>query len=98
MAYCGVNNLVYPRERKIIFRENFIKISEVDAHTPLAAFLQDHNNVGQPFRILHILDESNFEQPVYLFYDDLMSFFMEFSQFLLNWVPFSLHVQVVASY
>ena len=98
MAYHGINYLVYPRERKTVFWASFDKISEVDAHMPFAAFLQDHNNVSQTFRVLYLLDESRFKQLVYLFSDNLMSFFMEFSQFLSNRVPFLFHVQVVASY
>ena len=69
---CGIKNLVYPKKRKTVFQVSFIKISEFDAHTSLATFLQDHNNVGQPFWTLHISDESYFEQLVYLFNDDLM--------------------------
>ena len=46
MAYCGVNDLVYPRENKTVFQESFIKINEVNAHTPFTIFLRDHGNVG----------------------------------------------------
>ena len=46
MAYYGVNDLVYPREKKIVFQASFIKINEVNAHTPFTIFLRDHENVG----------------------------------------------------
>ena len=98
MVYCDINDLVYPVEKKTIFWESFIKISEVNAHTSFTIFLRDHENIGQPFWVLHLLNKSSFEQLVYFFHNDLMSFFIKSMQFLSNQAPSSIHIQVVASY
>ena len=83
MAYCGVNDLVYPREKKIVFQASFIKINEVNAHTPFTIFLRDHENVGSLFGVLYLSDKSGFNQLVYFFHNDLMSFFIKFKLFYL---------------
>ena len=56
MAYCCVNQLIYPRKGERIFRTGFIQVCEVYAYPPLSVLLFYHHSVGQPFGIKYFLD------------------------------------------
>ena len=51
-----VHKLVNPGQREAILRADVIQIREVDAHSPFPICLFDHDNVGQPLRIVDFPD------------------------------------------
>ena len=50
MPYRRLDELVYFRKRKAVFRASFIEVSEVDAHSPFAVLLYE-DWIGEPVRV-----------------------------------------------
>jgi hypothetical protein len=59
-------------ERERIFGACLVETSVVDAHPKLAASLGDDNWVGQPPRVVNLLDESGVEQLLDFFTDEVL--------------------------
>jgi hypothetical protein len=68
----GVHNLIYTREWIRVFWTCLVKIGVVDAHPKLPVGLWDYNRVGQPYRMVDLLDEASLQQLADLFTDEVL--------------------------
>ena len=87
-----VHKLVNPGQREVVLRAGTIQICEVDAHSPFPVCLFDHDNVGQPLRIVDFPDEVSSVQLVHLVHDCFVSFKSEKSSSLLNRFLLRIHI------
>ena len=87
-----VHKLVNPRLREAILRACVIQVREVDAHSPLLVCLFDHDDVGQPLKIIDLPDEVSGEQLVYLIHDYFVLFKNENSSSLLDRLLLKIYV------
>ena len=76
----------------------FVDVSEVDTESPLAICFFDEYDVGQPLKILHLLDCSGLEEFVDLLVDGFLSFWREASPLLLDWLEGWADVQPMSYY
>ena len=72
-------------------------VGVVDAHPPCEVFLYDHDWVCQPVRVVHLHDETGFQQPGN-FFSYCSSFLLpETAEGLPNWLSIRLHMKRVLS-
>ena len=79
-----VHKLVNPGQREAVLRAGAIQIHEVDAHSPFLVCLFDHDNVGQPLRIVDFPNEVSSKLLVHLVHDYFVSFKSKNSSSLLT--------------
>ena len=58
MFYGGIDELVYPGQRKSILWIGFIYISKVYTYTPFVIRLLDEDDIRQPIRVVYLMDEA----------------------------------------
>jgi hypothetical protein len=58
--------MVNKRGWKIVFWASFVQITEIHTNANCALLLIDKNQVWYPFRQFHRVDETNFEQFIYV--------------------------------
>lgn len=67
MTSCGIHELVDSWEGETVLRTYSIKIGEVNLHPPFHVVLLHRDWVGDPLRILGLLDEAFLNQLLYFF-------------------------------
>ena len=75
MAYRCVDQLIYLKKGKRIFRIGFIQICEVYTYLPLAVLLFYHHGVGQLLQIKNFLDSPYSLKFSYLFLNSFVMIF-----------------------
>ena len=68
----GVHNLVYLWQRETVFWACIIEVGVIDAHLSFAFLFGHHHYICQPVRVIHLYDESGFQQLVNLIPDNLL--------------------------
>ena len=86
MAGCGIYDEVDSRQRETIFWACSVDVSEVDAESPLAVCFFDEYDVGQPFRIFHLIDCPCLEEFSDFLVDRLLPLWLEAPSLLLDWL------------
>ena len=74
-----VYDMVDSRQRKGILQASIIQVRIVEAHAPLAILLRDNDDVGQPFKVLNLPDETGGQKLVNFTIYDFSMFWMESS-------------------
>ena len=84
-GYC-IYDEVDSRQRETILWACFVKVSEVDAESPLTIRFFGEYNVGQPFRIFYLSDCPCLEEFFDLLVDRFLPFLREAPSLLLDWL------------
>ena len=79
-----LNELVYLRNKEVVFRTSFVKTSEVDAHSLLALVLHE-DWIGEQFRVKYLSDEADSKQPVDFVAEGLALLLIYLPRLLLHW-------------
>ena len=98
MAYCGVHDEIYPRQREAVLWACFVDVSEVDTESPLAICFFDEYDVSQPLKILHLPDRSCLEEFSDLLVDGFLSLWREAPLPLLDRFEGRVGVQPMSDY
>ena len=61
MSHCRFYQLVYSRKREVVFGASYVKISKVDADSPLASFIIYEDWVGELVRVKCLSEEASSE-------------------------------------
>ena len=69
----GIHNLIYLWQRETVFWACIIEVGVNDAHPPFAFLFGYHHYICQSVWVLHLSDESGFQQLVNLIPDNLLS-------------------------
>jgi hypothetical protein len=67
-----IHDLTYSQKRERNFGACLIETSVVDAHSKFPTGLGDDSRVGQPPRVVDLLDESSVEQVLNFFTDEVL--------------------------
>ena len=84
--------MVNSGQGEAVLQASAIQIYEVDAHSPFPVCLFDHDDVGQPLRVIDFPDEVSGEQLVHLVHNYLVSFKGEDPPSLLDGLLLGIHV------
>ena len=92
MSGCRVHKLVNLGQREAVLQAGIIQICEINAHSPFSICLFDHDDVGQPLKIIDLPYEVSSEQFVHLVHDYFVSFRSENSSSLLDRLLLKIHI------
>jgi hypothetical protein len=59
---CGIDYLVYARQRERILGTRLVKASIVNTHSPFPILLLYKDGIGKPVRVIHFLDETSCQE------------------------------------
>jgi hypothetical protein len=90
--------LVYSWKRKRVFRICLVETGVVDAHPKLPTDLRDYNRVGQPPRVVHLLDKASIEQLFDFFTDEVLLLNVQLQGLLLDQSGVGVDLQMVLNH
>jgi hypothetical protein len=90
--------LIYLWDRERVFWTCLVETSVVDAHLKLPACHGDDNRVGQPPRVVDLLDEASIKQLFNLFSNKVLSLYGLLSRFLLDQFSIRVDLQMVLNH
>ena len=79
------NNLIYTRQREVIFQACFVEVRVVFTYPPLTALLWNHHYIDQPLEVLYLSNKTCSHKIVHLCLNNLMAIRVETSHFLSYW-------------
>jgi hypothetical protein len=90
--------LIYSWERKRVFGTCLVENSVVDAHPKLPTGHGDDNMVGQPPRVVDLLDEVGVEQLFDLFTVEVLPLYELLLRLLLDWSGVGVDLQIMVNH
>lgn len=92
-----INHLVNPRKGELVLKIGLVETYVVDTQLSLPALLIDWERVGQPVRVLNLLDEACGQKLGELFADYLPFLLVEAAEMLLHKLGLGLDFEAVLS-